>query len=152
MEIPVFFPHYVSVLHKLIFIYYHSVCNEVHWTALDIIIIIIIFDIVNSRFSYQKWHNWTLKYKPYCWLLTIIIEHKKSTINKSTSNELTSTKFFDLMIYFFPFVSWIELGSLNLPMRPHLSTALTAKWYLLPSWNCVRVQAIGRGNAFTSPT
>ena len=30
--------------------------------------------------------------------------------------------------------------------------ALTAKWYLLPSWNWVKVQAIGRGKAFTSPT
>lgn len=46
----------------------------------------------------------------------------------------------------------MELGSLKWPLRPSTSTGRTAKWYLFPSWNCVKVQAMGRGNAFTSPT
>jgi len=46
----------------------------------------------------------------------------------------------------------IDWGSLKRPTREWISWALIAKWYLLPFINCVRVQAIGRGRAFTSPT
>lgn len=43
-------------------------------------------------------------------------------------------------------------GSLNGPSLLWTSTARTAKWYLCPSMNWVSVQAIGSGNARTSPT
>lgn len=47
---------------------------------------------------------------------------------------------------------WILLGSLKGPILAWVSTARTEKWYLLPSWNCVKVHAMGSGKAFTSPT
>lgn len=43
-------------------------------------------------------------------------------------------------------------GSLKGPSRLCTSTARTAKWYLWPSTNWVRVQAMGSGRARTSPT
>ena len=54
--------------------------------------------------------------------------------------------------YFPPAVSKIDFGSEKGPRRVWTSAPLTAKWYLCPLWNWVRVHAIGRGRAFTSPT
>lgn len=48
-------------------------------------------------------------------------------------------------------VSDIVQGSLNGPARSWSSTARTAKWYLFPAENWVRVHAIGSGRAFTIP-
>ncbi len=44
------------------------------------------------------------------------------------------------------------VGSLYGPTLLCESMARTLKWYLFPTENCLRVQAMGRGRAFTSPT
>ena len=49
-------------------------------------------------------------------------------------------------------MSAMDWASENGPILVWMSEARTAKWYLCPLWNCVSVQAMGSGSAFTSPT